>query len=319
MVILGLSQRPAERGDDCATCFRYEVADGSDEHGARRGPARSGGRRRRPRRICARTAGRSRRLSLGYFQRLAEARADPRFQSVPLVQALDRRRRDLAPPRSDLRARRPGQPSPGAAQHPAVSGRALSHRGRPANRGISAERRGNVGRSANVYEKRRLLCFTDPDPEDIVTKGVKIVGSAQRRRGGAVLQHGSLLLARSSRTPELPGICDVADESASNHDWSNEVLDRIPHALGTATRGRRGSWPRWKRGPSNCGVTVTRTRRGPACGRIAGERGRYSQSSKVRSRVGAFKALRGRIFGIRSGTVLRAGVGILDLRKIKLQ
>ena len=44
--------------------------------------------------------------------------------------------------------------------------------------------------------------------------GIKIVGSAQRRRGGAVLQHGSVLLARSCRTPELPGVCDVADVRA---------------------------------------------------------------------------------------------------------
>ena len=33
----------------------------------------------------------------------------------------------------------------------------------------------------------------------------------QRRRGGAILQHGSVLLARSSSVPELPGVCDVAD------------------------------------------------------------------------------------------------------------
>ena len=60
----------------------------------------------------------------------------------------------------------------------------------------------------------------------------KIVGSAQRRRAGAVLQHGSLLLARSSRTPELPGVCDVADESAGNHDWSDRLLAANSPALG---------------------------------------------------------------------------------------
>src|SRR5262249_35193224 len=98
--------------------------------------------------------------------------------------------------------------------------------------GIPAARRGAAARSDLVYEKRPLLCFTDHDPEDIVTKGVKIVGSAQRRRGGAVLQHGSLLLARSHRAPELLGVCDVADESAGHHDWSNRLLAGIPGALG---------------------------------------------------------------------------------------
>jgi hypothetical protein len=40
------------------------------------------------------------------------------------------------------------------------------------------------------------------------------------------------LLAHSSRTPELLGVCDVADESAGNHDWSDRLLARIPPALG---------------------------------------------------------------------------------------
>jgi lipoate-protein ligase A len=171
-------------------------------------------------------------LSLGYFQRLAEANADPRFQSVPLVRRLTgggaiwhhhEVTYALVVPATHPLAR----PSTKLYHtvHSAIA-RALLHGG------IPAERRGNEALLPQVYEKRQLLCFTDPDPEDIVTKGIKIVGSAQRRRGGAVLQHGSLLLARSSHTPELPGICDVADESASNHDWSNEMLDRIPHALG---------------------------------------------------------------------------------------
>jgi lipoyl(octanoyl) transferase len=171
-------------------------------------------------------------LSLGYFQRLAEARADPRFQSVPLVRRLTgggaiwhhhEVTYALVVPATHPLAR----PSTKLyyTVHSAIA-RALC------DRGIPAERRGHDAPAAQVYKKRQLLCFTDPDPEDIVTRGIKIVGSAQRRRGGAVLQHGSVLLARSSRIPELPGICDVADESASNYDWSNEMLDRIPHALG---------------------------------------------------------------------------------------
>jgi lipoyl(octanoyl) transferase len=37
----------------------------------------------------------------------------------------------------------------------------------------------------------------------------KIAGSAQRRRRRAVLQHGSILLQKSSFAPELPGIGDL--------------------------------------------------------------------------------------------------------------
>jgi lipoate-protein ligase A len=37
----------------------------------------------------------------------------------------------------------------------------------------------------------------------------KILGSAQRRIRGALLQHGSLLLERSPAAPELPGLRDL--------------------------------------------------------------------------------------------------------------
>ena len=57
------------------------------------------------------------------------------------------------------------------------------------NRGQPPRRIRPNGRSRP--KKTAFMPFTDPDPEDIVTKGVKIVGkSAQRRRQARVLQHG---------------------------------------------------------------------------------------------------------------------------------
>lgn len=55
----------------------------------------------------------------------------------------------------------------------------------------------------------KFLCFLRSDPRDIVSKGHKIVGSAQRRRKGCILQHGSILLTASVYTPEIPGILDL--------------------------------------------------------------------------------------------------------------
>lgn len=55
-----------------------------------------------------------------------------------------------------------------------------------------------------------FLCFGRGDVRDIVCHGAKIMGSAQRRRRGAVLQHGALLLARSDYAPEFPGIAELA-------------------------------------------------------------------------------------------------------------
>lgn len=51
-----------------------------------------------------------------------------------------------------------------------------------------------------------FLCFQRRSAFDILVGDVKIVGSAQRRRRGSILQHGSLLLETSSRAPEVAGL-----------------------------------------------------------------------------------------------------------------
>ena len=153
-------------------------------------------------------------LSLGYFQHLDRSSGRSALSIRPDGAPVDRRRSDLASPRGDLRSgrRRPiirwRGPAPDC-----IAQSTRPSRG-PARVGNSRGPARRICRERSYGDQKRpLLCFTDPDPEDIVTNGVKIVGSAQRRRGGAVLQHGSLLLARSCRTPELLGVCDVADES----------------------------------------------------------------------------------------------------------
>ena len=63
-------------------------------------------------------------------------------------------------------------------------------------------------------EQDRFLCFQRRFLGDILlsregTTRHKVVGSAQRRRRGAVLQHGSILLGRSEVATELPGIREL--------------------------------------------------------------------------------------------------------------
>ncbi|RUL89233.1 lipoate--protein ligase [Tautonia sociabilis] len=171
-------------------------------------------------------------LSLGYFQSRAEAEADPRWRGVPLVRRAtgggaiwhDREltyavvvpeRHPLARRAKDLYR----------AVHAAIA--ALLR-----ERDIPARRRGEA--EARSGPDRPLLCFTDRDAEDLVVFGSKILGSAQRRRAGALLQHGSLLLATSERTPELPGLAALAPElgSARPACWASPVGDRIASALG---------------------------------------------------------------------------------------
>jgi len=55
-----------------------------------------------------------------------------------------------------------------------------------------------------------VLCFAREDEHDLVLGEHKVLGSAQRRRRGAILQHGGLLLQASDVTPELPGILDLS-------------------------------------------------------------------------------------------------------------
>lgn len=92
-----------------------------------------------------------------------------------------------------------------------------------------------------------FLCFVRGDRHDIHCKGHKIVGSAQRRRKGAVLQHGSILLEHSPHAPEILGIRDLTDRSEDTGD--HRCIDDLEMQLGPAIANTLGSaryiedWP----------------------------------------------------------------------------
>ncbi len=54
-----------------------------------------------------------------------------------------------------------------------------------------------------------ILCFQQYTCGDVLCGGRKIVGSAQRKYRQALMQHGSILLAQSEHTPDLPGIREL--------------------------------------------------------------------------------------------------------------
>ncbi len=79
----------------------------------------------------------------------------------------------------------------------------------------SAVLAGNRGQPAEADHPERqseqpFLCFQRRSAEDVLVDGVKICGSAQCRRRGAIMQHGSLILSRSDSAPELPGLAEQA-------------------------------------------------------------------------------------------------------------
>src|SRR5262249_15079382 len=61
-----------------------------------------------------------------------------------------------------------------------------------------------------------VLCFLHHTPGDLIIDGHKVVGSAQRKRHGALLQHGAILLAQSEHTPQLPGLQELTGKDV-NH------------------------------------------------------------------------------------------------------
>ena len=67
--------------------------------------------------------------------------------------------------------------------------------------GVEVELRQRVGRSP---APSLAPCFRDPAEGEVVAGGRKLIGSAQYRRDGVVLQHGSLLLADDQH--EVPGL-----------------------------------------------------------------------------------------------------------------
>jgi len=76
-----------------------------------------------------------------------------------------------------------------------------------------------------------FLCFLRSNPNDIVhCSGQKIVGSAQRRRRGAILQHGSILLQSSPHAPQIPGLRDLNPEFLMN-DFTTLLPAQVARAV----------------------------------------------------------------------------------------
>jgi lipoate-protein ligase A len=116
-------------------------------------------------------------------------------------------------------------------------------------------------------EERKLgavLCFLHHTPGDLLIGSSKVAGSAQRKRRGALMQHGGILLEQSPFTPQLPGIANLAspgpslsssglqaalveeltratDWSIEPGDWTSAERRQIDHLL---TRYASDDWNR---------------------------------------------------------------------------
>jgi lipoate-protein ligase A len=85
-----------------------------------------------------------------------------------------------------------------------------------------------------------LLCFHHYTPGDLAIGPRKVVGSAQRKLRGAILQHGSILLRQSPHTPSLPGIRELSGIDLSAKAVADLVLKQLE--LQTEWKMEEGKW-----------------------------------------------------------------------------
>lgn len=91
-------------------------------------------------------------------------------------------------------------------------------------------------------DKCSFLCFERRSLGDVIVGPAKVMGSAQRRLRGGLLQHGSLLLKTSTHAPSLQGLSelsrltsgpessDIADNETDSTGYQVSILKRLATA-----------------------------------------------------------------------------------------
>jgi lipoate-protein ligase A len=102
-------------------------------------------------------------------------------------------------------------------------------------------RRGVAARLCRTPPKRPrkeepFLCFQRRAERDVLVGDAKIAGSAQRRHRGTLLQHGSVLLCRSSAAPELEGIAELSSVEIDPMELAACWAERVASSLGLTLR-----------------------------------------------------------------------------------
>lgn len=87
--------------------------------------------------------------------------------------------------------------------------------------------------ATDPQRREAFLCFQRRAAGDVLASGHKVAGSAQRRRQGALLQHGSVILAQSPFAPEVAGLSElgltVSSDTLST-TWLDELQKSWPNA-----------------------------------------------------------------------------------------
>ena len=167
-------------------------------------------------------------LSLGYFQSPAEALGDPKLRDLPIVRRLSGGGAVVHHHELTYSCALPVQHPLAAAPRRLYTAVHEQFIDVLAEFGFAAAMRGtNTPARGHEY-----LCFGRMDDFDVVLGGHKVLGSAQRRRKGAVLQHGSLVLQRSEWAPAFPGLFECGGHSVPVPQLLERLADAVPRLFG---------------------------------------------------------------------------------------
>lgn len=173
-------------------------------------------------------------VSLGYFQPAAGRLADPLLRELPFVRrptggdALVHHHELTYCLAIPLETRR--QPEEPWLHMHAVIAAALA----------------DFGIDAQPYEADAgepfagFLCFRHFTKGDLLVRGSKVVGSAQRKQRNAVLQHGGILLAASPFAPSLPGLRELSGIEPPAEALAAAVVRHL--TARTGWRVQPGNW-----------------------------------------------------------------------------
>jgi lipoate-protein ligase A len=178
-------------------------------------------------------------LSLGYFQSESVPRQDPRLSRLPFVRrpsggATLVHDNELTyavalPPGPEWQARNK-PPAFWLERIHLVIASALEALG------IHAQL--SPGREPPAFTG--FLCFEHVTAGDLVIGHDKVVGSAQRRRRGALLQHGAILLAASPHVPDLRGLRELAGKQLTPREIADAGVKELARATGWSLSA--GDW-----------------------------------------------------------------------------
>ncbi len=162
-------------------------------------------------------------LSLGYFQNRREFQPPARLKDLPRVERLSgggailhdlELTYSIALPASHQISQNPTELY--SLAHSAVI-EAL------AEQQIEVVMRGEDQADRNA----QFLCFLRGDRHDVLSGENKILGSAQRRRKGAILQHGSLILGSSELAPEIPGLQNLIGRQIDIEALTTSLFEKL--------------------------------------------------------------------------------------------